>query len=100
MSMEIHYGRCSHGVNMSKRKKTAQQMRTPAELVEIRFGGSRLVSRLIGRNEQQLSLWKRRGGHIPVMGIGGENMHHKLLALAKEMNVKLTEIELTHGGMA
>lgn len=81
---------------VGKRKKRHVM---PAELLEIRFGGSRELGRMLGRNETIIAVWKRRGGHVPVMGKQGENMHTRIMALAKEKGIRLTADELINGAM-
>lgn len=69
---------------------------TPAQLVAKRFGTAYRLSKLMGGSPTLVKGWEYRGGSIP-NGNSNEN-HAKIMRLAKEHGVKLTEKELIYGG--
>ncbi len=76
---------------------------TPAELVIVRFGGVRPLSRLLGMSPSTVCTWKTRNmGKIPNTSENGDarGTHLRLLDLAKERKIQLTANELIYGGRA
>lgn len=68
---------------------------TPARLAANRFGGGRKLSRMLEGSPYRVGQWIARGGDIP----NGDGTHKRLLALAKQHNVRLTPDEIINGGV-